>query len=125
MRRDGGRLHARSRGSGQFNLHIAWHVARAAVSLILGERLDERDQVADRMECRGRRRLVEQKDVCRQRVHMATLESGDRLRLVRAEMLEDEIVSVAVARWNSANRLEIFDPLEARRDARRAVTRLT
>ena len=53
---------------------------------------------------------------------MATLESSDRLRLVRAEMLEDEIVSVAVACWNGANRLEILDPLEARRDARRAVT---
>ena len=53
---------------------------------------------------------------------MATLESGDRLRLVRAEMLEDEIVSVAVARWNSANRLEIFDPLKARDHASRAVT---
>ena len=109
----------------EINLHITWHVALAAVSLSPGERLDEPNQVADRMECRGRRRLVEQKDVGRQRVHMATLERSDRLRLVRAEMLEDEIVSVAVARWNSANRLEILDPLEARRDARRAITRMT
>ena len=37
MRRDGGRLHAGSRRSGELNLHIAWHIARAVVSLILGE----------------------------------------------------------------------------------------
>src|SRR5262245_24376394 len=124
MRRDGGRLHAGSRGSGEFNLHIAWHITCAAVSLILGERLDERDQVVDRMERRGRSRLVEEKDVGRERVHMATLQRVGRLCLDPAERCEDEIVSVAVECWNSANRLEILDPLEARRDARRAVTRM-
>jgi hypothetical protein len=37
-------------------------------------------------------------------------------------MFEDEIVSVAVALRNRANRFEILDLLEARCDARRAVT---
>src|SRR5262249_7457847 len=125
MRRDRGRLHAGSRGSGEYNLRIARHVACAAVSLIPGERLDKPDQVANRVQRRRRGRLVEQEDVGRQRVQMATLKHIDRLGLVRAQVLVDEIVSVAIASWDGAQRLEILNPLESRGDARRTVTRMT
>src|SRR5262249_47375813 len=86
MRRDGGRLHAGGRGSGEFDLHVAGHVARAAVSLILGEGRHESNQVMDRMEGRGRRRFVEEEDVRRQRVHVATSQRVESLRLTPAEM---------------------------------------
>ena len=113
MRRDRRRQHACGRRSGEFNLHVAWHVARAAVCLILGERLNECDQVTDRMEGRGRVRFVEEEDVRRQPIHVAALGSVDGLRLVPAEMLENEIVSVPVARWNGANGLEVLELLDS------------
>jgi hypothetical protein len=37
-------------------------------------------------------------------------------------MFENEVVSVAVTRWNGANSLEILDLLDARRHTRRSVT---
>jgi hypothetical protein len=74
------------------------------------------------MERRGRSRLVQKKDAGRQRVDMVTLKRIRGLRLISAKMFEDEIVPIAVACWDGTNRLEIFDPLEARRQACRAIT---
>src|SRR5262249_12688112 len=63
-------------------------------------------------------------DVGRQRVHVTTLKGVDRVGLVRSEVLVDEIVPVAVAAWNGAHRLAIFDLLEARGDAGCTVSRM-
>src|SRR5262249_41681538 len=92
------------------------------VSLILGEGLDERDQIANGMQRRGWLRFIEKKDLRRERVHVAAPECIDCLRLIPTEMLEDEIVSVPIAFGNCPNRFEILDLLETRRDARRAIT---
>ena len=74
------------------------------------------------MEGRGRSRFVEEEDVGSQRVHVATSQRVEGLRLVPVEMFENEVVSVAVARGNCANGLEILELLDARRHAGRAVT---